>query len=163
MAPAYRELDALLRKRLTDRTEMEHRILVGLSWAGQAALAGSNSVRIVAFVTALEAMLLGHSETNGKRSKLAVRISRLPKCPELSGTIAEADIHRLYRERNACLHAGKRFVDEGAVRIAGMVVAHVFSGLLRDENLRHLDTLKDIIKHLAPECGAVGYSEFGVP
>src|SRR5437016_2399540 len=104
-APGWTGLEQLVRLDLSARNELQLRLTTALEWIGQAALAPSHPIRLVALVTALEALLIEESESAGKKTKLANRVSRLiaDSDSEMPGLIKE--IEELYKTRSECVHA----------------------------------------------------------
>jgi hypothetical protein len=149
-APAWMLLEKLLQIAPNARTEMQRRIMLGLTWVGQATLAQSNPVRLVALMTALETMLIEESETLGKRTKLAERVAKFPKMIDVNRQVSHAEMDQLYRIRSGCLHAGRAEVAEPDVRLASMAVAQTFNGILSDSALCQLPTLHEILEKILP-------------
>jgi hypothetical protein len=146
--PAWTELDNLLRIPTTNRSEMQRRMMNGLAWVGQAAIARSNAIRLVALITALESMLIGKSEAMGKRRKISERVSQFPQMRTARRHIDAAEADRLYRLRSACVHSGKTDIADSDVGRASMAVAQTFSGILCDETRADILTLSQVLATL---------------
>jgi hypothetical protein len=118
-APGWDGLVRLVSLDLSQRSELQLRLTAALEWVGQAALAPSIPLRLVALVTALEALLIEESESLGKKTKLARRISTIVgQSPEEVGQTAK-DAEELYEVRSECVHAG--LVDVEAEEVANGV------------------------------------------
>jgi hypothetical protein len=117
-APAWNEFAKLIRHDLSARNELQLRLTTALGWIGQAALAPSASIRLVAFVTALEALLIEESESAGKRSKLARRVSKLTAESDADAQAREKEMEELYKIRSECIHAGLVDVEEAELKKA---------------------------------------------
>lgn len=144
-APAWDELEKLLRIPPDQRNEMQCRVILALSWVGQAALASSQPVRIVMLTTALETLLIEDFESLGKKAKLAERISRFPKLQQACGHVGTKEAKRLYEIRSGCLHAGRMDVPDGKVQLTNMAIAQCLSGILSDPVLRSKSTLSGVL------------------
>lgn len=143
-APAWNELNGLIRKPQSVRTEIECRIVLALTWIGQAATARTESVRLVCLMTALESLLISAHETIGKRRALAARVAGFPQIPTVNRRIDDPDVDRLYRIRSSCLHSGRGIVSVEDVRLACFAVAQVIHGLLCDAKFQSLSQLSEV-------------------
>ncbi len=145
LAPAWNEIEEILNIEPENRNEMQRRIILSLGWVGQAALATSLPIKLVAITTALETLLIEDSESLGKKSKMSSRVAAFPKLLKANGHIDEKIARQIYEIRCGCLHAGFTEVEESDFRNAALAIAQCFSGLLKDDNFRRCETISDLI------------------
>jgi hypothetical protein len=153
MAPAWNLIQPLLLLEPSARTEMQNRIMTALSWVGQAALASTESVRVVALTTALETLLIREHESSGKRSKLIDRVPRFPQLVHARRHVNGTDIDNLYKVRSGCLHAGRTDVEQTDRKLACLAVAQCVHGLLDNPAIQSASTLDEVLTSLCPSGG----------
>lgn len=149
-APGWSGLEQIITLDRAVRTELHLRFTTALQWIGQAALAPANSIRLVALVTALEAMLIGESESTGKKTKLAKRIS------ELVGGSAEEkerlalEVEELYRNRSECVHGGEIEVASSELTRAVRLLARTLEALVAKPPYCTATNLRAILDTIDP-------------
>lgn len=156
IAPGWNEFEALLRKDSDERTEMEKRLVTALRWVGQAALTESNAVRIVCYVTAMEALLLAPIEAKGKREKLKKRISQFRQIPTCMTHFGESEVEKVYKLRCKCVHDGEIEATKNDERLAFNTLVQCFDSLLCDDRFNSFETLAEVHQELGetPKDGA---------
>lgn len=149
-APGWSGLEKIILLDRGLRSEMQLRFTTALQWVGQAALAASSSVRLVALVTALEALLIGESESAGKKTKLARRISALLSTTdqEKAGLIAE--VEELYRNRSECVHGGGIEIEAAILNGAVRLLARTFEAVVSNPLSCTATTLQEILERIDP-------------
>jgi hypothetical protein len=153
-APAWIELTRLLERETHELNEVQKRILLALAWTGQAALAGSPSVRFVCLVSALEVMLIGQHESKGKKKHLASRIAKLvPPSQSPLSSISE-EIRRLYGLRSSCLHAGQTEIADEQMKKIVVFVSECFRSLLCRQEYSQIDSHEALLLALAEEANS---------
>ena len=124
--------------------------MLALGWVGQAALASSLPIRLVAFTTALETLLIENSEALGKKAKLSSRVAAFPKMELANRHIDSTTVVHLYGIRSGCLHAGRTDVEVTDVQVASMAVAQCFSGILDHAQYSRCQTIVELLALLTP-------------
>ncbi len=147
-APGWSGLEQMIRLDLSSRNELQLRLTSVLEWVGQAALAPSAPIRLVGLVTALEALLIEESESAGKKTKLATRISRLLAASN-EAEIAK-EIEELYRTRSECVHAGLMDVEKVEVDRAVALLAKAVEAILTTSPYSVATCLEDILAQIDP-------------
>lgn len=146
-APGWNGLEELLRLDLSARNELQLRLTTALEWIGQAALAPSAPIRLVALVTALEALLIEESESLGKKTKLANRVSILAgRSPIEQQTVAK-EVEEIYEARSECVHAGLMDVEKVELDRTVQLIAKVVDALQRPP-FSSVVSLGDILKQI---------------
>jgi hypothetical protein len=143
-------LDRLIKLDHSVRSELQLRLTTALEWIGQAALAPSSPIRLVALVTALEALLIEESETLGKKSKLASRVSSLVAGSEEEQKTVAQEVEELYETRSECVHAGLLDVEKEELTSAMQVIAKTVDALLNRAPFDTMSSLADVLNMLAP-------------
>jgi hypothetical protein len=129
---------------------LQLRLTAALEWVGQAALAPSGPLRLVALVTALEALLIEESESLGKERKLAGRISAIVgHSPEAVGQAAK-DPEALYEVRSECVHAGLVDVEAEEVATGVRLLGKTVEALVRPP-FEQCASLADLLKLIEPQ------------
>lgn len=149
-APGWNELENLICLDLSARNEVHLRLSTALEWIGQATVATSRPIRLVALVTALEALLIDESETSGKKTKLAKRVSRLiaESDAEIPGVVIE--IEEIYKTRSECVHAGLLDVEKAEIDRAERFVTKTITAILTTPQYRTANALEDILAQIDP-------------
>lgn len=147
-ALGWNGLDKLIQSDVSVRNNLEIRISTALQWIGQAAMAPAASIRIVALVTALEAILIDDGESIGKKAKLSRRISAL-----LGGSTDEraqvsSQVVDIYRIRSECVHTGLLDVEKEVIDRTVMLVARVFDAMLSTQPYNGMTSVKEILDHI---------------
>ncbi len=130
-APGWEGLERLVQLDLSARSEMQLRLTTALQWIGQAALAPSTPTRLVALVTALEALLIEESESLGKKTKLSSRASKLVGQSEAERRVLVGEIEDIYEARSECVHAGLLDVEKREIAKAARLLAKTIESLHR--------------------------------
>lgn len=128
-APGWNGLARLVSLELSARSELQLRMTTALEWIGQAAAAPSSPIRLVALVTALEALLIERSESLGKKFKLANRVSKLVGQTQAEQQTLAKEVEELYETRSECVHAGLVDVEKDELRKAVQVIAKTVDAL----------------------------------
>jgi len=149
-APAWNELERLIRLDLSARNELQLRLATALEWIGQAALAPSASIRLVAFVTALEALLIEESESAGKKTKLARRVSKLIAESDADAQGRVKEMEELYKARSECIHAGLVDVEKAELEKAVRFITKTVEALLTRAPYSTANALEDILAQIDP-------------
>jgi hypothetical protein len=104
-------------------------------------------------VTALEVLLMGPSESLGKRSKVSKRVARVVSAvrPDANGVEEKAD--ELYRLRSECLHEGLTQIEETEVNTAYDFVAAVIQAYMTKEPYCKCPDLAAVLCAIEPPCG----------
>lgn len=144
-APGWKGLEQLIRLDLSVRNELQLRITTCMQWIGQAALAPSAPIRLVALVTALEALMIEESETLGKKSKLASRLSRLVATTDVDQQRVAKEATEVYEVRSECIHAGLVDVEKEEVMQAVGLVAQALEVLCNGEPYCKMSSLADVL------------------
>ncbi len=150
-APAWQEIEHILLLEPQKRSEMQRRVMLALSWVGQAALASSMPVRLVAFTTAMETLLIEDSECVGKKKKLSVRVPAFPQMKLANQHVDSDAVIKLYGLRSDCLHAGQMEVESEDVGLASLAVAQCFSGLLGQPEYAACLTIGELLAKISPD------------
>lgn len=149
-APAWNEFEKLIRLDLSARTELQLRLTTALEWIGQAALAPSSSIRLVALVTALEALLIEESESAGKKTMLARRVSKLTTDSDADAQERVKEMEELYKARSECIHAGLVDVEKAAIEKAVRLVIKTVESLLTRAPYSTANALVGILAQIDP-------------
>jgi hypothetical protein len=149
-APGWHECENVIRLDMSARNELQLRLTTALQWIGQAALAPSGSIRLVALVTALEALLIEESESVGKKSKLARRISKLVADSEAGAQGLATEVEELYKTRSECIHAGLVDVEKAEIDRAVRFVTKTVEALLTRPPYSSANALEDILPLIDP-------------
>jgi hypothetical protein len=147
-APAWKELEQILHLELSDRNEMQLRLTTALEWIGEAAHAPSAPTRLVALVTAFEALLIEESESIGKKRKLAQRISTLIGQSENDRQAIAKQVEELYEIRCDCVHAGLLDVEKEAHQRAASFFGRTLKSLLCHSPYSGLQNLTDVLREI---------------
>ena len=132
------------------RSEMQLRFTTALQWVGQAALAPSTSIRLVALVTALEALLIDESESAGKKTKLARRISALVAQNDEERPSLTVEVEELYRNRSECVHGGGIEVDPAEMARAVRLLARTIEAIVTKLPYSTAASLRAILGQIDP-------------
>jgi hypothetical protein len=147
-APGWNGLEHLLTLDVSARSELQLRLTTALEWIGQAALAPSAPIRLVALVTALEALLIEESESLGKKTKLANRVSRLIGQSEGEQQPIAKEVEEVYETRSECVHAGMVDVEKGALLRTVRLVARVVEAILTRPPYCAANSLEDMLTYI---------------
>lgn len=149
-APGWEELDRLVASDSSRRNEIQLRLTTALEWMGQAAQAPSSAIRLVAVVTALEALLIEDGESVGKKKKLANRVSRLITQDPAKQQVVANDVERVYKSRSECVHGGLIDVEPTEVEKAIRLTAEAVAAVVQQEPYRTMCSLKEILRQIEP-------------
>jgi hypothetical protein len=149
-APGWDGLEQITLLDRSARSEMQQRFMTVLEWVGQAALAPSTSIRLVALVTALEASLIDESESVGKKTKLAKRVSGLVAHTDQQTSALMEEVEELYRNRSECVHGGEIEVEAVNVRKAAHLLARTVEAILTKPPYSTAATLHEILDQVDP-------------
>src|SRR5262249_2170031 len=100
--------------------------------------------------TALEALLIEESESAGKKTKLASRVSKLVAESGAPVQGVANDVEELYRTRSECVHAGLVDVEKAEVTRGVRLVASAVEAILTKPSFLAARSLKDILPHIDP-------------
>lgn len=128
-APGWDGLEQLVRLDLSARNDLQLRLTTALEWVGQAALAPSAPIRLVALVTALEALLIEESESLGKKTKLANRVAKLVAPTSAAQQAVAKEVEEMYEARSECVHAGLVDVEKDELKKVARLIAKTVDGL----------------------------------
>jgi hypothetical protein len=151
-SPAWADLERVVAKEASARTELEWIVMTAIEWAGQAAAAPLAPVRLVSLATALEVLVMGEHESLGKRSKLSKRAGKIvsdmrPGVPDLNQAADD-----LYRLRSECLHQGRTQIEDSDVTMAYTFVSDIIAAFLAKEPYCKCQTLTEVLGLLEPVC-----------
>lgn len=149
-APGWTGLETIIALDRGARNEMQLRFTTALQWVGQAALAASSSIRLVALVTALEALLIDESESAGKKSKLAKRISGLLAKTDDEKSKLLGVVEDLYRNRSECVHGGGIEVEAAVLAGAIRLLARTTEAIVCKPPFCTASTLREILDQIDP-------------
>jgi hypothetical protein len=149
-APGWAGLESIISLDRGARNEMQLRFTTALQWVGQAALAASSSIRLVALVTALEALLIDESESAGKKTKLARRISRLLATTDEERSSLVEEGEELYRNRSECVHGGGIEVEAAVLSRAVRLLARTIEAVVSKPPYSTATTLGEILDRIDP-------------
>ncbi len=149
-APGWNELEKVVRLDLSARNELQLRLTTALEWIGQATVAPSSPIRLVALVTALEALLIEESESTGKKSKLAKRVSRLIATSDAEVPGLAREIEEVYKTRSECVHAALVDVEKAEIDRVVRLVTKTVKGILTKPPFNTANSLADILSLIAP-------------
>lgn len=149
-APGWAGLEKITLLDRSARSEMQLRFTIALQWIGQAALAPSTSIRLVALVTALEALLIDESESAGKKTKLAKRISALVAQTDQEKPSLTEEVEALYRNRSECVHGGGIEVETAEMTRGVRLLARTIEALVAKTPYSTAGSLGEILKLIDP-------------
>ena len=149
-APGWAALEEFISLDRSARTEMQLRFTTALEWIGQAALAPSSSIRLVALVTALEALLIEESESAGKKTKLAKRISALAAQTDTEKQSLAEEVEALYRNRSECVHGGGIEVETAEMTRGVRLLARTIEALVAKTPYSTAGSLREILNLIDP-------------
>jgi hypothetical protein len=147
-AQGWNGLEQLVGLELSGRNELQLRMTTALEWIGQAAVAPTRPIRLVALMTALEALLIEEGETLGKKSKLANRVSRLIANASAEAQRVAQDMEELYEVRSECVHAGLVDVEKEELTKAVRLFAATVDVLLSRAPFCTMTSLADVLKEI---------------
>lgn len=156
-APGWAGLEQIILLDRSARSEMQQRFTTALEWVGQAALAPSTSIRLVAIVTGLEALLIDESESAGKKTKLAKRVSGLVAQTDQEKPGLAEEVEELYRDRSGCVHGGEIEVEPAKVRKAVHLLARTVEAILTKPPYSTAATLREILDRVDPPSAAADH------
>lgn len=108
----------------------------------------STSIRLVALVTALEALLIDESESAGKKTKLAKRISGLLAQTDEEKSSLVYDVEELYRNRSECVHGGGIEVEAAELTRAIRLLARTIEVIVSKPPYCTATTLREILDRI---------------
>jgi len=149
-APGWSGLAQVILIDRSARNEMQLRLTNALQWIGQAALAPSTSIKLVALVTALETLLFETGESLGKKTKFAKRISALVARIDEDKLKLTKEVEELYRNRSECVHGGEIEVSPPEIERAVRLLARTIEALVTKLPYCTTASLQAILDHIDP-------------
>ncbi|MBK9260241.1 MAG: hypothetical protein IPM54_10440 [Polyangiaceae bacterium] len=107
---AFDRVAEILKKDDTNRTEIDHRLLAALRWAGRATIARRRDEAFLLFMMALEALVMGTKHADAITYRLQLRIGQLAS-PEVRKKLS-TEIRELYDKRSRLVHSGIAEISE---------------------------------------------------
>lgn len=148
--PGWKEIEEVLNVAPHCRNELQERVVTALLWAGEANLLRLRSMAIVSIVTGLEALLLLPHESNGKKTKLCLRVESFPSPPGVNWHVKQRDMQELYECRCQCVHGGETEIPLQMMRLAFAAISQSIVGICQSMSHKNLSTLERVITDKCP-------------